>query len=101
MWDIPRPVTSSGQLGFTGKRTATNNLSMLLRNTARGADTFTLVANHKFRHTGSHAPWHYAMIYPIKTQSKRHMSPSREEMYAIGLSEASTLMALILKLSEQ
>ncbi|KAJ5673272.1 hypothetical protein N7507_002399 [Penicillium longicatenatum] len=38
---------------------------MLLRNAAGEGDTFAIEANHKVCHTGSHSPWHYAVIYSI------------------------------------
>ncbi|KAJ5523581.1 hypothetical protein N7513_013125 [Penicillium frequentans] len=50
----------------TGKRSTTNYVSMLLRNTAGGENTFALEANHKVCHTGSHAPWHYVVVYSIE-----------------------------------
>ncbi|KAI2991321.1 hypothetical protein CBS147482_9024 [Aspergillus niger] len=48
-----------------GKRSTTNSISMLLRNSAGGGDTFAVKANHKVCHTGSHSPWHYAVVYWI------------------------------------
>ncbi|KAJ5671397.1 hypothetical protein N7507_000524 [Penicillium longicatenatum] len=50
---------------YSAKRSTTNRISMLLRNTAGKSDEFIEVANHKKCHTGSHAPWHYVVIYYI------------------------------------
>lgn len=58
-------ITQQKALKANVKRTTYGYLSMLLRNTAGGGNTFAIEANHEICHTGDHAPWHYVVIYSI------------------------------------
>ncbi|OJJ95646.1 hypothetical protein ASPACDRAFT_64134 [Aspergillus aculeatus ATCC 16872] len=59
-------VGTSSSTTTTTKRTTTNAISMLLRNSAGEGNTYAVKANHKICHTGTHAPWHYVVVYWIK-----------------------------------
>ncbi|RHZ57686.1 uncharacterized protein CDV56_106993 [Aspergillus thermomutatus] len=58
--------SSSDSSSSQKRSTTTNTISMLLRNSAGKGNEFSVAANHKICHTGSHAPWHYIVVYWIK-----------------------------------